>query len=112
MPHKYDSTPINNKAHDKRVKLTETDVESIKNDYENGASIHSLSKKYNVSRRTIQFKLFPEREEHAKKLYAERRKDQRYYSKDKHRDYIKKHRQHKKELYENGTLKIEEDDDQ
>lgn len=105
MPRKSDSMPIRNPEHDKRVKLTDADRENIRKDYEGGdISIRGLERKYKVSRRLIQFILFPERLEKSKKLYAERQKDGRYYDKDKHRAYTKKHRDHKKELNEQGLL--------
>lgn len=104
MPRKSDSMPINNPKYDRRVKLTEADKKQLKKDHELGASIHGLSKKYGVSRRTIQFTLYPERLEKAKADFAERQKDGRYYDKDKHKDYMKAHRNHKKELHKSGLL--------
>jgi hypothetical protein len=105
MPYKFDKVPINNPKLDKRVKLTEDDKKNIVADYETGViSINGLAKKYGVSKRTIQFTLFPERKEKAKQLYKERRKDGRYYDKDKHNEYMKNHREHKKELWNNGLL--------
>jgi hypothetical protein len=105
MPRKTDSMPIRNPEHDKRVKLTDADRESIRKDFEEeGISIRGLERKYKVSRRLIQFILYPERQEKAKKQYAERRKDGRYYDKEKHRASVKKHRDHKKALNEQGLL--------
>lgn len=106
MPNKSDNIPINNPKLDKRVKLTDDDKENIVKEYETGSiSINGLARKYGVSKRLIQFTLFPERKELAKKLFAERQKDGRYYDKDKHKDYIKTHRNHKKELYGKGLIK-------
>jgi hypothetical protein len=111
MPRKSDSIPINNAKLDKRVKLTDESRQQIKEEYETGdISIHSLSKKYKVSRRTIQFILFPDRLDKAKEQFAERRKDGRYYDKDKHREYTKQHRDHKKELWNKGLLEKENND--
>ena len=105
MPRKSDSMAINNPKLDKRVVLTDEQRESIKAEHESGTiSIRGLERKYGVSRRLIQFILFPERQEKAKKQFAERQKDGRYYDKDKHRAYMKKHRDHKKELHEKGLL--------
>lgn len=104
MPRKSDSIAINNPKHDKRVKLTDTDKEQIKKDRELGSSIHGLSKQYGVSRRSIQFILYPERLEKSNADFAERRKDGRYYDKDKHKEYVKAHRNHKKELHNAGLL--------
>lgn len=108
MPYKFEKIAINNPKLDKRCKLTADDKKSIVKDYETGLiSISGLARKYNVSKRTIQFTLFPERKEKAKKQFAERQRDGRYYDKDKHREYMKAHRNHKKELYEKGLLNDE-----
>lgn len=105
MPSKLDKVPINNPKLDKRVKLTDEDKDNIVKEYESGGiSITSLGKKYGVSKRLIQFTLFPERKEKAKERYSENRKDGRYYDKDKHKEYMKKHREHKKELDNKGLL--------
>lgn len=109
MPYKFEKIPINNPANDKRVKLTDEDKANIKAEYESGSiSIHGLAKKYKVSKRLIQFTLFPERKEKAKQLFLERQKDGRYYDKEKHKEYMKNHREHKKELYQKGLLKEDE----
>lgn len=105
MPYKSEKTPINNPKLDKRVKLTDEDREKIREEYASGLiSQRGLAKKYGVSRRLIQFTLDPEKQEVAKKQFAERQKDGRYYSKDKHKRYMKNHRDHKKELWNNGLL--------
>ncbi|MGG4105202.1 hypothetical protein AAXB25_14895 [Paenibacillus lautus] len=109
MPYKFEKTPINNPEHDKRVKLTDEQRENIRAEYALGnISTRGLERKYGVSRRLIQFILSPEKQEKAKKDFAERQKDGRYYSKEKQREYIKKHRRHKKELVEKGLLKIDD----
>lgn len=110
MPRKTDHLAINNPTHDKRVKLTEENKAAIKSEYETGLfSINGLARKWKVSKRLIQFTLFPERAEHAKKLYAQRRKDGRYYDKDKHTESVRLHRIHKKELFENGLLGVKQE---
>lgn len=109
MPRKSDATPINNPKLDKRVKLTVEDKENIVKDYATGMfSQRGLAEKYGVSRRSIQFVLSPEKKERAKAQFAERQKDGRYYDKDKHREYTKIHRDHKKELYKQGLIGEEE----
>lgn len=108
MPLKVDKMSINNPKLDKRVKLTEEDKKNIIKEYESGTiSITSLGKKYGVSKRLIQFILFPERKEKAKKLFAERQKEGRYYDHKKHAEQMKKHRDYKKELLEKGLLRQE-----
>jgi len=108
MPYKFEKTPINNQKYDKRVKLTDEQREKIRNDYDTGEiSIRGLERKYGVSRRLIQFILFPERLEKAKRDFAQRQREGRYYDKDKHKEYMKKHREHKKDLVKKGFLKID-----
>ena len=90
---------------DKRYKLTNEDKESIKKEYETGSiSINALARKYNVSKRTIQFTLFPERKQRNQESFKERRKDGRYYDKESHKRHVKAHRDHKKELDKQGLL--------
>jgi hypothetical protein len=108
MPHKFDNIPINNPEHDKRVKLTDDDREGIREDYSTGMfSQRDLAAKYGVSKRLIQFVLNPEKAEIAKQQFQERQKDGRYYDREKHNEYMKSHRDHKKELWEQGLLEEE-----
>ena len=46
----------------------------------------------------------PEKAEIAKKQYSERRRDGRYYDKEKHSEAIKNHRNYKKKLFEEGII--------
>ena len=113
MPYKFEKEKkvLAKPELDKRRKLTDEDKEMIKGEYKTGLiSINGLARKYGVSKRTIQFTLFPERLERNKELYKERRKDGRYYDKDKHREYMKGHRRRKKELDEQGLLKKKEEE--
>lgn len=108
MPSKVDKISINNPKLDKRIKLTDTDKENIVKEYESGnISITSLGKKYGVSKRLIQFTLFPERKEMARQRFLENRKEGKYYDKEKHNEYMKKHREHKKDLLDKGLLNKE-----
>ena len=81
---KVDELKIKN---DKRKKLTDHDKQMIKYFYEQGHSIGSLARRYNVNKRTIQFLLFPERLEHNKELRKQRLllDTQRYYDKEEHK---------------------------
>jgi predicted DNA-binding protein (UPF0251 family) len=105
MPYKFEKIPINNPEHDKRVKLTAEDKENILLEYASGLfSQRDLATKYGVSRRLIQFTLDPDKAERNKVLFAERQKDGRYYDREKNNEYMKRHRDHKKELWNNGFL--------
>lgn len=105
MPRKSDNIPINNPKLDKRVKLTDEQREEIRREYSTGLiSQRQLAEKYKVSKRLIQFTIAPEKKKIAKEQFAERQSDGRYYNKEKHRVYTKKHRDYKKELWKSELL--------
>lgn len=83
---------------DRRRKLTEENKREIREWHRQGASIHSISKFAMVSRRLIQFILFPER--HVKNL-ADRAANggsKRFYVREKHKIYMRRHRAHVREV--------------
>lgn len=86
------------KGKDRRIKLSDADKAAIIEAHAAGASIHSLAREYQVDRRSIQFLLYPER--HRKNLQdrQERGGTMQYYDKDYHREKMREHRQHKREL--------------
>lgn len=105
MPRISDTVPIKNKSLDKRVKLNDDQRKAIKEEYEKGdTSYNKLAKKYGVSKRLVQFIVCPEKKLIAQKQFSDRQKDGRYYDKEKHKEYVKKHRNYKKELYENHLI--------
>lgn len=109
MPYKIDKMSIGDPKNDKRVKLTVEDRENIRLEYAQGGTSHNkLAQKYGVSKRLVQFVLSPEKQIVAKQQFAERQKDGRYYDKDKHKEYTKKHRNYKKELHAKGLLSEKE----
>ena len=61
MPYKTDKMKLDSPFFDRRVKLLPCMREMIHILYEEGRSIHSLAKQFNVDKRLIQFELFPER---------------------------------------------------
>lgn len=106
MPYKfeYEHLKIKDKD-DRRIKLFDEDREEIRKLYATGLySQRDLANRYNVSRRTITFVLDPSKLERAKELLKERKKDGRYYSKEKQREYVKKYREHKYDLYKQKKL--------
>ena len=109
MPATVDKARINNEKLDKRVKLTQTQKEEIKKN-EHGLSQRRLAAMYGVSRRTIQFILSPDKLKENKERRQERGGSKVYYDKDKHRESMKKHRKYKKELLDEGLIKINKDD--
>lgn len=115
MPSKIDNVRINangpNKKLDRRFKLTDDDRQTIRDRYFNvheaeRPTMTSLANEYGVDRRLIQFILFPERAERHKELAKERRKDGRYYDKERERVYKQNHRDYKRELIKSGKLEV------
>lgn len=105
MPYASEKYAINNPKLDRRVKLTDEQRESIREEYATGfVSQQNLADKYGVSKRLVQFILNPKKKEIAQQQFRERQKDGRYYDKDKHREYTKEHRRYKNELYKQGLL--------
>lgn len=99
MPYKFDTDKKKiGRENNKNVKLSDSEREEIKSLY-GTISQRKLAKMFKVSRRLIIFVACPEKYKHSKELYKERRKDGRYYKKDRHTIAIKKCRLHKKELF-------------
>lgn len=87
------------KAQDKRAKLTKEDREYIFTRYKNGeASQRELAREYSVSRRLIQFIAMPEKLVENHLALKKRGGWKKYYTKEKQRDYMQKHRNHKREI--------------
>ena len=84
---------------DKRVKLTDEDKKEIVRLRDEGWSWGKLAKKFEVSKRTIDFILHPEKLEENKRLRRERllNDPQRYYDREKHNANIRDLRARKKE---------------
>ena len=99
MPRLTDSLPLESKFLDRRIKLLPCQKEMVKWWYDNkGLGIRELAKMFHVSRRSIQFILFPERLKRNKELRADRGGSKVYYNKDKWREEMKEHRNWKKEV--------------
>lgn len=93
--------PINNKALDRRVKLTDAQRVEIKL---SSLSTRRLAEVYNVSRRTIQFTKDLDKLKENKKRREERGGWKQYHNKDDHASYMRGHRDYKKELFNTGKL--------
>jgi len=107
MPYKHIDYKIKPED-DKRRKLSDVQKESIRELYKTGSySQRMLAREFNVSRRLIGFVINPEKLEICKEQHKERRKDGRYYSKNTHLKYQKKHRRYKQELYLQNKLETE-----
>ena len=107
MPQKVDKIAINNEALDRRVKLTQSDKYEIIRLYSTGDySQRKLANLYKVSRRTIQFILDPEKLVKNREVHRARGGWRQYYNKDNHKEYMKEHRNYKKDLVNKGKLNI------
>lgn len=83
---------------DRRRKLTEENKRDIRDYHRQGCSIHEISRVFGVSRRLVQFIVFPERQ--VKNLIdrAERGGSKQYYDKKKWKFVMRRHRAHKREI--------------
>lgn len=110
MPYKCEKIKIEHTKHDRRIKLTDDDKKLIVwLREEEQLSQRVLASQFNVSRRTIQFILSPEKLVENKKRRDERGGSKIYYSKETHKEYMKDHRHYKQKLYVKGEIKIEND---
>ena len=86
------------KEHDKRRKLTDDDVHYIHTAYADGVSIRAIARAVGVSRRLVQFTLFPERKDANLQARHDRGGTMIYYDKDKHKAAMARHREHKRNV--------------
>lgn len=95
MPYTTDRDKLDSSFLKRSVKLLECQKTMVSYHHQRGMSIHSLSKLFRVSRRTIQFILYPERQ--AKNLEDRQKRGgtRQYYDKEKHKEYMKTHRSYK-----------------
>lgn len=90
--------------YDRRRRLTEEDREDIKRDYAAGDSVHAIARCYGVSRRLVQFILYPERQEENKARRTARGGSRAYYDRSKHAAAMRRCRGHKKDLYDKRLI--------
>lgn len=110
MPYKFETEKMKMKQEDKRsIKLNQEQKIKIKELYETGKySQRQLATIYDVSRRTIVFCIYPDKYKKSRQEFKERQKTGMYYNKNKQKEYAKKYRKHKKELYLKNKLIKEE----
>lgn len=84
-------------SEDRRRKLTQAQKDEIVS-LKDAMSIHGLAREYGVSRRTIQFILYPERHAANRAAHENRGGWQQYYDKDQHREAMARCRAHKNEV--------------
>lgn len=92
------------KNKDRRIKFTDEDRERIKEFRKDGLSYNEIARQVGCSKRYTQFVCNPEKLLQQKKLFKERRKDGRYYYKDKWKDQMSEHRAYKNTLLTKGEL--------
>lgn len=103
MSNIVDNYSINNEKYDRRVKLTKADKEEIDEAYKQGLfSQRELAALFDVSRRTIQFIIAPEKLEENKQRRKERGGSKQYYDKYSNTVAQREHRKYKKILLDSG----------
>jgi len=101
MPYLSSKIPLPRNL-DRRVKITDEDKERMRYLHKSNMPIREIARQFEgvCSRRTIQFVIFPERLEVAKKQFAERSKDGRYkHSKEKWNAIMREHKAYKHKLH-------------
>lgn len=86
------------KANDRRRKLTEEQKEEIKALKDKGLSKKEVAAQYDCDRRTIDFIWNPEKLQRNIQLRQKNGGSSAYYNKEKHRQYMQKYRNHKREI--------------
>lgn len=86
------------KANDRRRKLTEEQKEEVKALKDTGLSKKEVAAQYGCDRRTIDFIWNPEKLQRNIQLRQENGGSRAYYDKEKHRQYMQKYRNHKREI--------------
>ena len=111
MPYKIQYTKLKlPKELDRRIKLTDQQRDEIRINID-WLSQRKLALKYWVSRRLVSFILNPDEYERSKEAFKKRRKDWRYYNKDKHTIAIKEHRQYKQSIWYERLKTLQEEED-
>jgi len=103
MPLKVDKMRLG-LEYDRRIKLDPSHHSTIRQKHASGMAIRALARLYGVDRGLIKRIVDIEYANRQKALYKERRKDGRYYNKDKHRGSIQKLREYKKSLQKDNKL--------
>ncbi len=98
MPYKYATDHIKlPRDKDRRVKLSDEEREYIKKRYKEGETIRGISRAYpHVSRRLIQFVIFPERKDVVVKRYKERGQAKTSYAKNRGKKWAEIMREHRR----------------
>ena len=106
MAYKETRIKLEGTQYDRRVRLTPEERALLIED-KGKLSQRQAARKYGVSKRLVQFIWNPEMHERIKAQYKERRKDGRYYKKEKHTLAMRTHRRYKRKLYDSGRVEME-----
>ena len=99
MPYKCEKiVKLVGTSKDRRRKLSDEQKDEIAA-LKGTISQRECARKFNVSRRTIQFIWDPDKHKENLKRKQERGGSRQYYTKEKNREYIKRHRHYKQELF-------------
>ena len=98
MPYTTDIIALKDPFLKRSSKLLPCQKEMVKYWHDNGTSINQIARDFKVSKRLIQFILFPERHEKNKQHRKDRGGSSIYYDKEKHNQAIKIHRRYKNKV--------------
>lgn len=102
MPYKHEYLKLKlPKSLDRRVKYTEADKQEVRDLFKGGMSQRAINRETGISRRYINFILFPERLKRCNAQFSERRKDGRYYNKEANTKATRNTREHKQKYFNN-----------
>ena len=98
MPYTTEREKLESKFLKRSAKLIDCQRAMVHWWHAKGMSIHSISKLFKVSRRSIQFILYPDR--HVKNLEdrAKRGGSKQYYDREKHNEAMNDHRRYKHKI--------------
>jgi len=95
MPYKTEKLAIKDPFMDRRTKLLPCQKQMVKYWRAVGYSQRQLAKMFKVSRRLIQFTIDEDKHKENLKRRDERGGTKQYYNREKHNEYMKKHRKDK-----------------
>jgi hypothetical protein len=102
MPYLIDKNNIRlPKSEDRRVKISDEDRSHIASLYSKGVAVREIVRRMDnrISRRSIQFILFPERLEHLQNHNREIEHWKIYYNRSEHNKAMRKTRKHRAEVF-------------
>ncbi len=106
MPFKSEHAQLQGTKYDRRVRLSDQQKKWVIISHQIGISIHQIAKAFDVSRRLIQFILFPER--HAKSIDDRNKRggSKQYYETEKNRLAQANTRRYKEKLFKQNLIKM------